>query len=820
MSKKKTWKDHDPNASKEAKRYEHPIPSRDYILETMKEYDAPMDTSLLYESLRIKTQRDRGSLVHRLKAMVRDGQLIRNRRGDYCLVERLPLLTGQIMAHRDGFGFVRVPDQEDDIYLSPRQMQTVFHGDRVAVRVSGHDRRGRPEGRIVEILSRRSEEFAGRFVREGGVCFLVPENPRITHQLLIPKGKTKGARPGQMVVAKLTTAPTGEHYAVGEVIEVLGEVTKPGLETDMAIRTYGLPYRFPDDVVEQTDSFAARVPLKAKEGRLDLRDTPLVTIDGSDARDFDDAVFAEPLDDQPGFRLLVAIADVAHYVAPGSPLDEEAIKRGTSVYFPNRVIPMLPEALSNGLCSLKPKVDRLCVVCEIRIGPQGKVLGAEFFKAVMHSAARLTYQEVHEMLWVNSPDAAVLRRKRAKLMPHLEHLKGVYEALSKARERRGSVELDLPQSRFSFDEEGKVAAVVRYPRNHAHRLIEECMITANVEAARFLKKKKMPALYRNHPSPDEDRIEKLTRFLQSVGLSVPRRAELTPKDFNKIAQEISQRPDSAALSMTLLRSMMQAVYEPQCDGHFGLALKEYAHFTSPIRRYPDLLVHRAIAHALTSGSPKNYQYRKPDMEEFGRQCSMTERRAEEASRDVEKWLKCEYMLEHVGEDFVGTVVAVTEFGLFVEIDELLVEGLVHVTALGNDYYSFDHARQQLVGRRSGDRYSLGQSVEVRVSGVSVEDRKIDFALVTTGHQKKRRTDYRAKQRSSKGRGGKKPGAKKSGAGKSAAKKSTSKSKGKASAKKAGANTSKKKPKSKLKSRGKSKAQAKASAAKSRGKPRR
>lgn len=751
MSKKKSWKDKDPSAGQEATRYEHPVPSRKYILDTMDAFNAPLDVVQLYELLDIKTQRDKGAVANRLKAMVRDGQILRNRRGDFCLIDRIPVLTGQVMAHRDGFGFVRVPVQEDDIYLSPKQMMSVFHGDRIAVRVTGEDRRGRPEGRVVEVLARRSEEFAGRYIKEGGVGFVIPENPRITHHLLIPKGKAMGAKAGQMVVAKLMQMPSTEHHAIADIIEVLGEITKPGLETDMAIRTYGLPFEFPDEVVEQTEAFSSRVTQKAKEGRLDLRELPLVTIDGSDAKDFDDAVFAEPLDGG-GHRLIVAIADVAHYVELDSPLDEEAIKRGTSVYFPNRVIPMLPEALSNGLCSLKPQVDRLCLICDMHVSPQGKVTQSHFAKAVMHSAARLTYNEVNNIVW--EKDEA-LRKKRSRLIPHLEHLKEVYESLSKARDRRGSIELDIPQSRFEFDSEGSVSAVVRYPRNHAHRLIEECMVTANVEAARFLKRTKMPALFRNHPPPEEDRIEKLAGFLRTVGMSIPRHEAITPKDLKKVAAAISERPDSAALSMTLLRAMMQAVYEPQCDGHFGLALKEYAHFTSPIRRYPDLLVHRAIAHALAGGKPKNYAYRLPQMEELGQQCSTTERRAEEASRDVEKWLKCEYMMDKVGEQFDGTVVAVTEFGLFVEISDLLVEGLVHVTALGNDYYTFDHARHQLVGRRSGDRYSLGQTVSVRVAGVSMENRKIDFDMLgSDAHNKKTSTPYKEKHKSKKKKSGK------------------------------------------------------------------
>ncbi|NNF15963.1 MAG: VacB/RNase II family 3'-5' exoribonuclease, partial [Gammaproteobacteria bacterium] len=434
--------------------------------------------------------------------------------------------------------------------------------------------------------------------------------------------------------------------------------------------------------------------------------------------------------------------DVAHYVETDSPLDQEAVNRGTSVYFPNRVIPMLPEALSNGLCSLKPKVDRLALVCDMHISTGGKVIKSRFAKAVMHSAARLTYQEVFGLLW----EKTTAPKKYTRIMPHLEHLKSVYEVLIKARHRRGAVDLELPQSRFTFDDEGKISGVIAYPRNHAHQLIEECMITANVEAARFLKKARIPALYRNHPPPDDDRVERLAGFLQTVGLSLPRRDGVTPKDFNQVAKAISVRPDASALAMNLLRAMMQAVYEPKCEGHFGLALKEYAHFTSPIRRYPDLLVHRAITHVLAGGKPAGYRYSAAQMEDLGQQCSTTERRAEEASRDVEKWLKCEFMLDKVGEEFDGIVTGVTEFGIFVELNGMLIEGLVHVTALGNDYYTFDHGRQQLVGRRSGDRYTLATAVRVRVAGVSIEDRKIDFELVDAGSVKKNKTPYADKQK--------------------------------------------------------------------------
>ncbi len=732
MTKKKHWRERDPESSREAARYEHPIPSRTLILDDLKRRGVPLTLERIASDFDLKQERDVTALAFRLKAMVRDGQIIRNRKREYCLLEEIPVLAGQVSAHRDGYGFVDLDQGEQDVFLGAREMRQVFHGDRVAVRITGHDRRGRPEGRVVDVLERRTTELAGRYVTEAGVGFVIPENPRITHQIVIPPGKSKNAKPGRVVSVEVVEPPTKSSPPIGRVLSVLGEMTEPGMETEVAIRSHGLRHRFGKGVRKEAKALGDTVPDSAVKGRKDLRSLPLVTIDGADARDFDDAVYCEKAGRNR--RLYVAIADVAHYVTPGSALDDEAQARGTSVYFPNRVIPMLPEALSNGLCSLNPNVDRLCLVAEMTVTPSGQVKDEVFYKAVMRSQARLTYQQAYALLW--DGDKA-LRKKHAHALESLEALKGVYESLAKARGKRGAVDLDIPSSRFEFDDDGHPAGVVRYSRNDAHRLIEECMIAANVAAARFLKANKIPALYRNHAEPDAEKVDVLRQFLGTVNIQLPRSAKVLPRHYQKVGEQLAERADASVLYFQLLRSMSQAQYTPDCDGHFGLALKEYAHFTSPIRRYPDLLVHRAIAHVLAKRSPRRYTYKAPDMERLGRECSVAERRAEEAVRDVESWLKCEVMLDHVGDTFEGTVVGVAEFGLFVEIADMNIEGLVHVTSLGHDYFKLDPTRTRLVGRQTGQKFELAQTLEVRVAGVSVEDRKIDFELAGGGNGRKR-----------------------------------------------------------------------------------
>jgi len=705
--------------------YQHPIPDRNELLKYLETAGRPVKAEQVLADLGLKGQRMRGLLLDRLYKMVRAGQIIENRGGEFCLTAKLDLLTGQVSGHRDGFGFVIRDDGGDDIYLSAREMRSVFDGDRVAVKIVGKDRRGKPEGNLVEVLERGVREVAGQFIRERGIGLVIPDNARISHRILIGKGAAHNARPGQIVVAEILDYPSHIEQATGRIVRIIGDPKQKGIATDIAIQSHSIPTEWPKAVRDEIRSYGPDVPAAAKKGRVDLRNTGLLTIDGEDARDFDDAVFCERSGD--GWRLLVAIADVAHYVQVGTALDKQATMRGTSVYFPDRVVPMLPEVLSNGLCSLNPKVDRLCMVCDMRISSDGKVTRAKFDEAVMCSVARLTYTQVGEFL-DGKPVAAV----PAKSQPVLRELHALYKVLAKARQRRGAIELDLPQTKFQLGEDGSIVGIKTEARNDAHRLIEECMIAANVQAARFLSKHRIPGLYRVHPKPDPDRFDELRLYLVTLGLKVPHPDHVAPRQFNELLAQVKDRPDSAAISMAMLRSLTHAEYTPHNIGHFGLALDAYAHFTSPIRRYPDLLVHRAIRHVVRGGKPAHYAYNAGEMERLGTITSAHERRAEEATRDVEAWLKCEYMENHVGEEFAGVITGVTNFGLFVQITELQIDGLVHVTSLANDYYHYESGSQRLLGERTRKAYSLGEAMRVRVHRVDLDTRRIDFRPVETG----------------------------------------------------------------------------------------
>ena len=720
------------NTSKKSKqgredRYRHPVPDRNAILDYLTASGRPVRVDKMLGDFGLRGQRMRSLLVDRLNAMVRAGQVIENRRGVYCLTAKIDLVTGTVSGHRDGFGFViRDHGEEDDVYLSAREMRSLFDGDRVAVSIVGTDRRGKPEGKLVEVLERGTQEVVGQFIRERGIGVVVPDSPSLSHRILIGKGDAGGARPGQIVVVEIIDFPTYVEQATGRIVRVLGSPDQKGIATDIAIESHSIPTQWPKSVRDSVSRLGKTVPTRAKQGRLDLRDIDLVTIDGRDARDFDDAVYAEPAG--KGWRLLVAIADVAHYVDIGSALDKEATKRGTSVYFPDRVIPMLPEVLSNGLCSINPKVDRLCMVCDMRVTREGKVTRSSFHEAVMRSKARLTYQQVNDFL-TGKRDNGVPRSVRQAIT----HLHDVYKGFAKARARRGALELDLPQTKFELNASGEIANILTVPRNDAHRLIEECMIAANVQAAKFLKRHRIAGLYRVHARPDPDRFDELRQYLVSLGLKVPHPEHVTSKQFNELLRQIQGREDANAISVQMLRSLQHAEYSPENIGHFGLALDSYAHFTSPIRRYPDLLVHRAIKHVIRGGKPGAYHYKKDEMTRLGAITSHHERRAEEATRDVEAWLKCQYMQEHVGEQFHGVVSSVTRFGLFVQLTDLLIDGLVHVTSLPNDYYHFDPATQSLVGERSGQRFRLGDPLEVRVARVDMETRRIDFRPAWEGY---------------------------------------------------------------------------------------
>ncbi|HVZ43058.1 MAG TPA: ribonuclease R [Ramlibacter sp.] len=674
-------------------------------------------------------------------------------------------IEGVIQGHRDGHGYVVRDDGQTDIYLPPNEMRAVLHRDRVKARIVRYDRKGRPEGRVVEIIERPVQPIIGRLLHESGVWLVAPEDKRFGQDVLIPKGATGLAKAGQVVVVELTEPPSLYGQPVGRVKEVLGEIDDPGMEIEIAVRKYGVPHEFSDACIGEARSLPDKVRPQDRKHRVDLTDIPLVTIDGEDARDFDDAVYCEParVGRGKGWRLLVAIADVSSYVETGHAIDVDAYDRATSVYFPRRVIPMLPEKLSNGLCSLNPEVDRLCMVCDMLIGASGEIHAYQFFPAVMYSHARLTYTQVAAILAnTRGPEAT----RRRDLVAHLLNLHDVYRALLKERNARGALDLETVETQIVCDDNGRIEQIVPRVRTDAHRLIEESMLAANVCAAQFIQQSGHPGLYRVHEGPTPEKKEILRNYLKAMGVNASIGEDPSPRDFQKIAEATKERPDAQQIHTMLLRSMQQAIYTPVNSGHFGLAFEAYTHFTSPIRRYPDLLVHRVIKAILaneryelpalpTPGeaheklarrlaarvAPPGLRTRKPApvlsrevqaWEAAGLHCSANERRADEASRDVEAWLKCKYMRDHLGEEYGGVVTAATTFGIFVTLDAMYVEGLVHITELGGEYFKFDEARQELRGERTGIRYAIGTRLRVQVSRVDLDGRKIDFRLVREG----------------------------------------------------------------------------------------
>jgi len=708
----------DPYADREAAHYDNPLPSREFILETMTEQGVPVSVEQLYTLLHI-TPDEEAIFNRRLNAMEREGQIMRNRKGALCIAEKLHLVAGTVQGHPDGFGFL-VPDAGgDDMFLSPKEMSAVLHGDRVMVRQAGFDRRGRPEGKIVEVLERPTTRLVGRLIREQGMSFVAAEDKRINQDILIPYHLDMNAKDGQVVMVELTTQPSPHAKPMGKVVEILGNYADPGMEIEIALRKHHLPYEFSREAVAQAEKYPKQVRPADYKGRIDLREMPLITIDGETARDFDDAVYCEP--QGKGWRLVVAIADVSFYVKPGDALDKDAHERGNSVYFPRRVIPMLPEALSNGLCSLNPDVERLCMVCDMQIDAKGAVKQYKFYPSVMRSKARMTYTKVYELL---TEPASPLHQEYGWLMPHLSHLYSLYKIMVSAREKRGAIEFDSQETIMVFNDNGKIDRIEASTRNEAHRLIEECMLAANVCASDFLKTHEHPALYRIHEGPTPEKLEALRTFMGEFGFGVGGGDTPHAKDYGNLLARIKGRPDEQLLQTVLLRSMQQAVYSPDNIGHFGLAYESYTHFTSPIRRYPDLLIHRAIK-AVLNGD----KYKAGDWSQLGQHCSMTERRADDATRDVNAWLKCYYMQDKIGEDFDGTVAGVTSFGLFVALDGVYVEGLLHVTDLGNDYFIYDKARHEMVGERTGVHYRLGDRLRVKVSRVDLETSRIDFVLI-------------------------------------------------------------------------------------------
>jgi ribonuclease R len=732
MIKKMNKKDH--YAEREAQKYEHPIVSREFILEHLKASDHPLTYQQLINDFNLTTKQEYEAFRRRLLAMIRDGQILQNRRGAYGPIDKMELLSGYVIGHKDGFGFFVPDDGSDDLFLNPRQMRRVFPNDRVLARLADIDYRGRGEGIIVEVLEHCTHEVVGRLIEESGSYFLEPSNRRINQDILIAPDALGGAVHGQMVVVKITEQPSQTMRPTGQVIEILGDHMAPGMEIDVAIRNHGIPYLWPDASLREASSYASTVPSDAIEGRLDLREESFVTIDGEDAKDFDDAVYCKAAPGG-GWILYVAIADVSHYVKPHTALDKEAFNRGTSVYFPEHVIPMLPEVLSNELCSLKPNVDRLTMVCEMTINPTGKVTRYEFHESVIQSKARLTYNQVYAMIEQNDAD---LQQKYHFVMKPLKELFSVYRILHAARIKRGAIDFDLPETKIVFGEGRKIERIVALQRNDAHRLIEECMLCANICAAQFLLKHECNTLYRNHEGPTSEKLNDLRKFLGELGLKLPGKEDPQPGDYAKLLTTIATRPDAHLIQTVLLRSLSQAVYDPENKGHFGLAFDAYAHFTSPIRRYPDLLVHRGIRDVLRAKHVPSPDIH-PDYIKFGEHCSMTERRADDATREAMDWLKCEYMLDKVGETFLGVISSATSFGLFVELSDIYVEGLIHISMLGDDYYQFDPIQHALQGEHSGKRYRLGDRVKVKVVRVDLDERKIDFILADQSDNKYRRS---------------------------------------------------------------------------------
>ena len=765
----------DPHADREANLYETPLPSRELILTTMGEQGVPLSVEELYTLLEISDE-ERDIFNRRLNAMEREGQIIKNRKGALCIADKLDLIAGVVQGHPDGFGFL-IPDDKtkvsgDDVFLSPKEMSQVMHGDRAMVRISGLDRRGRPEGKLVEVLERRTQKLVGRVVHSTGVTIVAAEDKRINQDILIPYNMDMQAKPGQVVMVELTEQPSAHAKPMGKVVEILGNYADSGMEIEIALRKHNLPYEFSPAAVKLAESYPKLVQESDFKGRIDLRELPLITIDGETARDFDDAVFAEP--QGKGWRLVVAIADVSFYVKPQDALDKCAFERGNSVYFPRRVIPMLPEALSNGLCSLNPEVERLCMVCDMQVDGAGVVKQFKFYPSVMRSKARMTYNQVFEIL--QNPTAE-LALEYAWLVPHLNDLYSVYQLMLSQREKRGAIEFETTETIMMFNEQGKIEEIVPSFRNEAHKLIEECMLAANVCAADFLAAHEHPALYRVHEGPTPEKLEALRTFMGEFGFGVGGGDSPHAKDYGKLIDRIRERPDAQLLQTVLLRSMQQAVYSPDNLGHFGLAYEAYAHFTSPIRRYPDLLIHRAIK-AVLNGD----RYKAGDWSQLGEHCSMTERRADDATRDVTNWLKCFYMQDKIGEVFEGTVAAVTSFGLFVALDGVYVEGLVHVTELGNDYFHFDKARHEMTGERTAVRYRLGDRLTIKVVRVDLETAKIDFTLINKNKSLEESDDIGSRNKSATPRLGEKPSARpaweKSSPAKLGAGKSTPKFEGK------------------------------------------
>ncbi|MGK0405389.1 MAG: ribonuclease R [Oleispira sp.] len=759
MSKPRNNKPQDPHAAREAKNYDNPVPSREFILQTLIDLAVPSTFEEVCSALHVDDEDRTEGVRRRLIAMARDAQIDSNRgRQTYFPLDPKKIAIGMLQGHKDGYGFL-IREEGDDVYISNNQMRKAFHGDKAMVRITGTDRRGRLEGQIAKVVEYNTTHVVGRYFEQAGGGIVRPDSKRISHEVVIAAKDCNGAKHDQFVNVEIINQPRAGEMITGRITEVLGNNLAPGMEIEVAIRSHDIPNTWTKELLEELKSIPEEVIEKDKKKRIDLRDLPFVTIDGEDARDFDDAVYVEKDKSTNDWRLFVAIADVSHYVPVGSELDKEATNRATSVYFPENVVPMLPEIISNGLCSLNPEVDRLVMVCEVTISDKGNMSGYKFFEAVIHSHARLTYNLVWDMLQKPMTDDGKKWRKHYRpIVPHLETMYSLYKILRKGRTKRGAIDFETQETRIEFDSERKISQIVPTSRNDAHMIIEECMLMANVCAADFLSRYNVPALFRVHNGPSDQKLDNLREFLGEMGLSMAG-GDPSPSHYQALLKQIADRPDAKLIQTVMLRSLSQAVYQPENEGHFGLAFDAYAHFTSPIRRYPDLLVHRAIRSVIRStreckhvrrvegagrlAKKVIFPYDVPAMVTLGENCSMAERRADDATRDVVDFLKCEYMEQHVGEVFDGTISAVTGFGMFVSLDDVFVEGLVHISNLANDFYQFDSVKHRLVGERTRRTFRLGDKVSIQVMSVSLDDRKIDFALageLPTGQNTGQRTN--------------------------------------------------------------------------------
>lgn len=749
----------DPHFEREAARYENPIPSREFILEFLGDLGRPASIKHIAKSLGLDSGERREALSKRLGAMVRQGQLIVDRRNVYAIPEKVDLLKGKVSAHPDGYGFL-IQDGED-IFFTRREMRRVFHGDVVLARIRGTNRRGKTEGEIVEVVERNTQQLVGRYYIENGIQLLEPLSKRINHEVIVKELKVK-AEPGQIVVAEVTEQPG--HYGVVQtaVVEVLGDHLTPGIEVDIALRNHDIPAEWSDAVIDEADQMPSEVTGKDKSNRFDLTELPFVTIDGEDARDFDDAVYCEQ-HEESGWRLYVAIADVGHYVKVASELDHSARERGTSVYFPQYVVPMLPHKLSNGLCSLNPLVERLVMVCEMEVSLTGQVTSYDFYEGFIFSHARLTYEQVFDALNTgtlrDAEESKIEPASKAMVQENLNQLELLYNVLFRERHKRGAIEFESTEVHFNFDDQGTVTDIVPRGRNKAHRIIEECMLLANVCAAKLLDLGERPGLFRVHEAPEVEKLKSLENFLRQFGIRFVASDDPHPSDFQGATQALQKLKNGHVLQMAVLRAMNQAVYQPENKGHFGLAFDAYAHFTSPIRRYPDLLMHRAIKAAIAKGDKHTlrlgrkpagnpYPYDMAQIVELGELTSFAERRADGAVYEVLEYLKCDYINDRVGDVLPGVVTGVAKFGLFVELSDIFVEGLVHVSSLLGDYYRYDQETQTLSGERTGEVYGMGDVVEAQIVRVNVDERKIDFELVShtpLGNRSRPKRGKQAKQ---------------------------------------------------------------------------